>query len=204
MASLQEATAKAQKGAKMASFSERRKKCVFLRRWQKLPPSQKRQLDEGRKNCALRRSVKVNTMDDELKRLLDYTPSSGDPLTRWRQEAAQAEAKAAADEQALRETERQMRETPAAWDAWFVAQLRRHLGDHMQPSFDGVAEGVGTLIAELRHRLDANDKLIGEQRELIHSLQLECARLAIKVAELKTDQVLAAMPGVTPQRGVVN
>jgi hypothetical protein len=127
-----------------------------------------------------------------------------DPLERWRAEAEQLAAKAAEDERELRERERLMRETPQAWEDWFVAQLRRHLAEHVQPSFDGIAEGVGTLIAELRHRLDACEKLIGEQRELIHTLQVEHAKLGIKLAELRTDTVLSQMPGLNSQRSAVN
>jgi hypothetical protein len=149
-------------------------------------------------------------MDEELKRLLDYVPSS-DPLRRWRGEAeqfeeekrqAQIELKA---EEARRTAELQAA-SPEAWDAWLGAALNRHLASHpvLGARFEGVGEAVGEMVGELRRRLDANDKQIGEQREEIRNLQIECAELRVKCAELRTDQVLASMPGLNTQRSTVN
>ena len=154
--------------------------------------SRRKILDEARATLAVKDSFTQPAL-----------PST-DPLTRWREKAAQFEAEAKQGQQELREEERRRAETPAAWDTWFVAQLRRHLQSHLDPSFEGIAQGVGELVAELRHRAHAQDKTIAEQNKTIQALQLECARLAIKIAELRTDQVLNAMPTSSTMRGTVN
>jgi hypothetical protein len=127
-----------------------------------------------------------------------------DPLARWREQAEVFAQEAEQGQRELREEERRRAETPTAWDQWFQDELRRHLMDHVQPHFDGIAEGVCTLVAELRHRLDACDKIIGQQRDQIHSLQVEIQKLAIKLAELRTDTVISQMPGLGTSRGAVN
>jgi hypothetical protein len=147
-------------------------------------------------------------MDDELKRLLDYVPSS-DPLTRWREQSDAFEAeKREAQRELKAEEERRTRaaqaSTPEAWDAWLHAQLSRHLARHptLDARFEGVGQAVGELIAELRGRLDARDIIQDRQREEIRNLQIELAELRIKVAELRTDQVLASMPLSTSRSSV--
>jgi hypothetical protein len=139
----------------------------------------------------------------------NFVSPSADPLTKWRQQAAQFEAEARQGQQQLRDEEaRIMREaqscSPEAWESWFVAMLRRHLPAHVEPSFEGVAEGVGELIAQLRHQLDARDKILDQQRKDITELKIECARLAVKISEVQTDKVLAAMPTASTLRGAVN
>jgi hypothetical protein len=142
-------------------------------------------------------------MDDELKRLLDYVPSS-DLLTRWRAEADQFAEEARQGREDVREEERRMRETPEAWDRWFVELLQRHLMTHVQPHLDGLAEGACELIGEQARKITACEQRLTEQRKEISELQLECARLAIKVAEARTDAVLSALPGLSTSRGAVN
>jgi hypothetical protein len=143
-------------------------------------------------------------MDDELKRLLDYVPGSSDPLTRWRQQSEQFEAeKREAQTELKAEEARRTAElqaaTPEAWDAWLYAALSRHLLDHptLSARFQGVGEAIGELVAELRGQID-------KQRSEITELKLECARLAIKISEVQTDRVLAALPGLGTQRSTVN
>jgi hypothetical protein len=132
-----------------------------------------------------------------------------DPLTRWRDEAAKLEEKYKQGALELREEEaRRLRETqqcsPEAWSAWFISELRQHLHAHLKPSFEGIAQGVGELYSELRHRADAQAETIKEQGKTIQGLQLELAQLAIKLAELKTDQVMSQMPTSGTLRGTVN
>jgi hypothetical protein len=145
-----------------------------------------------------------NTMDDELESLLNYVPSTGDPLSRWRREAEQFAEEARQGREAVREEERRMRETPEAWTAWFIGQLRQHLRDQLQPHLDGLAEGACELIGEQARKIAACEQRLAEQRDEISELRLECARLAIKVAEARTDAVLNAMPGLNASRGAVN
>jgi hypothetical protein len=162
-------------------------------------------------------------MDDETRRrILDEAHAtlaikdsfaqtalpSSDPLTRWREEAAKLEAKYAEGRREVREEEAERRRAaeanPVLWDQWFMQALRRHLPSCLDPSLEGIAQGVGGLYAELRHRADAQDKIISEQRKEIDALRLEVAGLAIKLAELRTDRVLAAMPLSGDQRSIMN
>jgi hypothetical protein len=143
-------------------------------------------------------------MDDELKRLLDYQPSSFDPLSRWRQEAEQFAEEARQGYEAVHAAERQMRETPAAWTAWFCEMLQRHLMEHVQPHLDGLAQGACELIGEQAAKIKTCEQKLEQQRDEITELKLECARLAIKLSELRTDAVLAAMPGSSTLRSAVN
>jgi hypothetical protein len=132
---------------------------------------------------------------------------SADPLTRWREQAAQFEAEAEKGRQELRaEEERRLREaqncSPESWDRWFQTQLRRHLRAHLAPSLEGVAQGVGALIIELRNKIEACDKLLDQQRDEIRDLRIECAKLAVRISEVATDKVLAAMPSASALRAV--
>jgi hypothetical protein len=142
-------------------------------------------------------------MDD--KTLLNYVPASFDPLAKWRREAEQFAAEAEQGREEVRAEEVHMRETPENWENWYLAMLQRHLADHMAPSLEGIAEGVGALYSELRHRADKQAETIKEQGKTINTLQLELAQLAIKLSELRTDLVLHQMPisGGT-SRGAVN
>jgi hypothetical protein len=133
----------------------------------------------------------------------NYVPSS-DPLTRWREQAAQFEAEVRQGQQELRDEERRRAETPEAWDRWLYAQLSRHLANHpvLGARFEGVGQAIGEMIAELRGRIDANNIIQNQQRDEIRKLQIELAELRIKVAELRTDQVLASMPLSTSRSSV--
>jgi hypothetical protein len=142
--------------------------------------------------------------------MVDVKLSSA-PLRKWRVDAekfedekreAQAELKA---EEQRRSGELQAG-TPEAWDQWLHAALSRHLASHpaLDARFEGVGQAVGELVAELRRRLDANEAVINKQRDEIVELKLECARLAIKICEVQTDKVLAAMPGLGTPRSAVN
>jgi hypothetical protein len=150
---------------------------------------------------------------DEAKAMLAtkdqaFVPPPVDPLTKWRDEAAALEAKYEQGARDVREEEAQQRHAaeanPTLWDQWFAEQLKRHLPRLLDPSLKGIAEGIGELYSELRRRADAQEKTISEQRKTINGLQLECAQLATKLAELKTDAVLAAMPIASTLRGTVN
>jgi hypothetical protein len=129
---------------------------------------------------------------------------SSAPLRRWRADAEkfaeeQREAQCELKAEEARRTGELQASTPEAWDQWLGAALSRHFLDHpaINARFQGVAEGVAELIAELRGRLDANNNEI-------RKLQLECMELRIKVAELRTDAVLNAMPTASALRGAVN
>jgi hypothetical protein len=143
-------------------------------------------------------------MDDELKHLLNYVPSSFDPIAKWRREAEQFAEEARQGREAVREEERQMRDTPQAWSDWFVAQLREHLRDHLQPHLDGLGQGVCELLGELNARIKTLEQKSQQQRDEITELRLENAKLAIRVSELRTDAVLASLPQVAGLRGAVN
>src|SRR5262249_20452574 len=87
----------------------------------------------------------------------DYTQPAlppSDPLERWRAQSARLEEKYKQGALAVREEEAQRRReaeaNPLLWDEWFQQQLRRHLPRLLDPSLEGVALGVGELVAELR------------------------------------------------------
>jgi hypothetical protein len=145
-------------------------------------------------------------MDDNSKR--QYVPSSA-PLRKWREEAEKFEEEKRQAQRELRaEEERRTGEaqscSPEAWDQWLYTALYRHLADHptLDARFEGVGQAVGEMIAELRARADARDIIQDRQRDEIRKLQIECAELRIKVAELRTDQVLASMPLSTSRSSV--
>jgi hypothetical protein len=131
-----------------------------------------------------------------------------DPIAKWRAEGDALEEKYKQGALEVREEEAQRRRAaeanPVLWDEWFISQLRRHLHAHLAPSFEGIAQGVGGLYSELRHRADAQEKTIAEQGKTIQGLQLKLAQLAIRLAELKTDQVISQMPTAGAVRGTVN
>ena len=137
-----------------------------------------------------------------------FVPPPVDPIAKWRAEGDALEEKYKQGALEVREEEAQRRRAteanPILWDDWFVAQLRRHLRPFLDPSFEGVARGVGELYSELRHRADAQAETIKEQGKTIQGLQLELAQLAIRLAELKTDQVISQMPTAGTVRGTVN
>jgi hypothetical protein len=134
-----------------------------------------------------------------------FVPPPVDPLACWRTESAKLEAKyeqSALDEEEARRLREAQQCSPQAWSAWFVSELRKHLYAHLAPSFEGIARGVGHLYSELRHRADAQAETIKEQGKTIQALQLEVAQLAIRLAEMRTDQVLNAMPTSGTMRAV--
>lgn len=161
----------------------------------------------------------VAIMDDETKRKIlaearatladkdSKGDSSGRPGEHYAQDMRRREQAAQCEEETTREAEQRMlREAQScsseAWSHWFISELRRHLPAHLEPSFEGIAEGIGGLYAELRRRIDAQDKLLDQQRDDIRALKIENARLAIKLAELQTDKVLNAMPTASTMRAV--
>jgi hypothetical protein len=140
---------------------------------------------------------------------MDNNKLSSEPLRRWREESEAFEAAQRAARAELKAEEKQrtgelQASSPEAWDAWLGAALSRHLAGHptLDARFEGVGQAIGELISELRGRVDANDVIIDKQRDEIRALQLECAQLRVKVAELKTDAVLASMPGSSALRAV--
>jgi hypothetical protein len=149
--------------------------------------------------------VEVTNMDNTK-----YVPSS-EPLRKWREQAEKFEdEKRAALAELKAEEERRTGEaqsrSPEAWNVWLFAALSQHLANHpvLDARFEGAGQAIGELVAELRGRLDANDVIQNRQREEIRNLQIECAELRVKVAELRTDQVLASMPGLNTSRSAVN
>jgi hypothetical protein len=144
-------------------------------------------------------------MDDNARRkILDEARANVDVLAKWRQQAEQFAAEAEQGREEIREEERRMRETPQAWENWYLAMLQRHLMDHVQPHLDGLVQGACELIGEQARKITACEQRLEQQRNEIQALQLECARLAIKIAEVQTDKVLAAMPGSSTLRSAVN
>jgi hypothetical protein len=165
-------------------------------------------MDESEKQRVLA-EARANIADKSY--LQSARSLASDPLERWRQEAdaikaREEEAKAELRDEEERRTREAQQCSPAAWNQWFISQLHRHLADHpvLEGRFEGVAEAVGELISELRARADARDIIQDRQRDEIRALQLECAQLRTRVAELRTDQVLNAMPGSSALRSTVN
>jgi len=136
-------------------------------------------------------------------------PPPLDPLTVWRQDAEAREAEVREAKRELKaEERRRLREhreaapDGAAWDEWFRHRLHDHLPKAMDESINMmlriVGEGIRDLLAENERQHQS------ELNKLRLELLGEITRLATTVSQLKTDGVLASLPGASSTLRSVN